>query len=116
MSQQGGLRDAKRELDAAAAALLSCGSAERPNIECRVASLQDRFLAREATSLDDLAARLDVIRALVVTLGEPGLLLNMVDAARADVEALKHAERVPPSAPPSDPPSDPSAVDPAGGP
>lgn len=92
MSQRGGLRDAKRELDAAAAALRSCGSAERPNIECRVASLQDRFLTRQATSLDDLAARLEVIRALVATLGEPGLLLNMVDAARADVEALKQPE------------------------
>ena len=107
MSQQDGLRDAKRELDAAVAALLTCGSAERPNIECRVASLQDRFLTRQATSLDDLAARLDVIRALVLTLGEPGLLLNMVDAARADVEALKQAE--------SAPPGDPLLVDQSGG-
>lgn len=86
------LRDVKRDLDAAMGALAACGSAERPNMECRVASLQDRFLARRARSLEDLGVRLDAIRAVVLSLGEPGLLANLVDAARADVEALKQAD------------------------
>lgn len=92
------LIDTKRELDAAMTALADCGSAERSNLECRIAGLQDRFLARRASSLDDVAVRLGAIRALVASLGEAGLLLNLVDAALADVEALQMSERRPPDA------------------
>jgi len=49
----------------------------------------DRALTIRANDLSDLEVRLRAIRVLVVGMGEPGLLLNLVDAALADVEGLK---------------------------
>lgn len=93
MGEADRLADSKRQLDAAMGALAACGSAERANLECRIAGLQDRFLAKRAISLDELAVRLGVIREMVAGLGEPGLLLNTVDAALADVDALAASDR-----------------------
>lgn len=89
MGSQSDLAAAQRALEAMLAALATAGSAEGPNLECRIASLQDRALATRAEDLDDVEVRLRAIRVLVVGLGEPGLLLHLVDAALADVEGLK---------------------------
>ncbi len=89
MAQRSNLVAAQRELDVTLAALAEAGSAERPNLECRVAGLLDRALTIRAHDLADLEVRLRAIRVLVVRMGEPGLLLNLVDAALADVEGLK---------------------------
>jgi hypothetical protein len=79
----------QRALEASLDALAAAGSAERPNLECRIASLQDRALSTRAGDHDDLEVRLRAIRSLVAGMGEPGLLLHLVDAALADVDALK---------------------------
>ena len=89
MGSTSDLATTQRVLDATLAALGEAGSAERRNLECRIADLQDRALSTRAQDLDDLEVRLRAIRVLVVGMGEPGLLLNLVDAALADVESLK---------------------------
>lgn len=89
MSSRSDLAAMQHAIDMTLAALGTCGSAERPNLECRIASLQDQALSIRANDLDDLEVRLRAIRVLVVGMGEPGLLLNLVDAALADVDALK---------------------------
>lgn len=89
MGSRSDLEATQRALDATPAALDEAGSAELPNLECRIASLQDRALSTRAQDLDDLEVRLHAIRVLVVGMGEPGLLLNLVDAALADVGSLK---------------------------
>jgi hypothetical protein len=89
VASQSDLVTAQRDLDATLEALAQAGSAERPNLECRIASLLDRALTIRANDLSDLEVRLRAIRVLVVGMGEPGLLLNLVDAALADVEGLK---------------------------
>mgnify|MGYP001228361268 CR=1 FL=1 len=89
MASQSDLVTAQRDLDATLDALARAGSAERPNLECRIAGLLDRALTIRANDLSDLDVRLRAIRVLVVGMGEPGLLLNLVDAALADVEGLK---------------------------
>lgn len=89
MAPRSNLMAAQRELDVTLAALAEAGSAERPHLECRVAGLLDRALTIRANDLTDLEVRLRAIRVLVVGMGEPGLLLNLVDAAIADVEGLK---------------------------
>jgi hypothetical protein len=83
MSLKSDLAATQRALEAMFGALGTAGSAERPNLECRIASLQDRALATRAHDLDDLEVRLRAIRVLVVEMGEPGLLLNLVEAALA---------------------------------
>ncbi len=72
MGSQSDLAAAQRALEAMLAALATAGSAEQPNLECRIASLQDRALATRAEDLDDVEVRLRAIRVLVVGLGEPG--------------------------------------------
>ncbi|MCU0893939.1 MAG: hypothetical protein MUD06_06370 [Rhodospirillales bacterium] len=89
MASQSDLATTQRDLDATLSALAEAGAAERPNLECRIAGLLDRALAIRANDLSDLEVRLRAIRVLVVGMGEPGLLLNLVDAALADVDALK---------------------------
>lgn len=89
MSPQSKLMTAQRDLEATLAALTAAGSAERPNLECRIASLMDQALTIRASDLADLEVRLRAIRVLVVGMGEPGLLLNLVDAALADVQSLQ---------------------------
>lgn len=79
----------QRALEASLDALAAAGAAERPNLECRIASLQNQALSARAGDLDDLEVRLRAIRSLVAGMGEPGLLLHLVDAALADVDALK---------------------------
>jgi hypothetical protein len=89
MKSNSDLAATQRALEATLAALDTAGSAERPNLECRIASLQDQALVTRARDLDDVEVRLRAIRVLVVGLGEPGLLLHLVDAALADVRSLK---------------------------
>jgi hypothetical protein len=83
------LRELKRTLDQATSALESAEAAMLPNLMCRVSDLQDRFLKAEARSLGDVEARLTAIRDLVRGLGPAGFLLHLVDAAIADVRALR---------------------------
>lgn len=84
------LAETKRELDLALVALATPGAGAIGNLECRVADLQVRLLA-PARSLADIAARLTLIRDLVAGLGQPGYLLQLVNATLADVERL-HAK------------------------
>lgn len=85
------LSQTKRELDHALAALAAGGSGATGTLECRIASLQQTLLETPATSLDDIEARLQVIRTLVAGLGEPGYLLHLIDATLGDVHALRAA-------------------------
>lgn len=77
-----------RALDATADAMATAPASMTANLECRLAGLQDRFLATRAVTLADLEARLRQIRAIVAGLGEPGYLLHLVDAALADIAAM----------------------------
>ena len=79
----------KRELDKAAAALDEPGAGARANLECRLSDLQVRFISTRAQSLADVEARLVLIRDMVTALGEPGYLLNVVDATLADVRVMQ---------------------------
>lgn len=81
----------QRELAKAEAALTEPGSGARGTLECRVSDLQQRVLATPAAGLADVEARLVVIRDLVLGLGEPGYLLQLVDATLADVRAMGSA-------------------------
>jgi hypothetical protein len=85
------LLQTKRELDHALAALADGGSGAAGTLECRVASLQQALLDTPATSLDDIEARLQVIRTLAAGLGEPGYLLHLIGATLSDVHALQAA-------------------------
>ncbi len=82
------LADTKRAMDQARAALSEEGSGAVGMLECRLAGLQDTFLATPATDWRDLEARLMAIREIVVGLGEKGYLLHLVDAALADLRRL----------------------------
>lgn len=82
------LAEVKRLVDQAAAALAQPGAGALPTLECRLADLQDRFLATRARSLADVIVRLEAIREVVLGLGEPGYLLHLVDAAINDLRAL----------------------------
>lgn len=82
----------ERELARAMSALREPGSGAIANLECRVADLQHRLLATPARNLEDLDARLVVIRELVASLGEPGYLLHLVEATLADVRVMREAE------------------------
>ena len=79
----------KRDLDKALAALGEPGAGARANLECRVNDLQVRLLDTPARDLGDVEARLGAIREIVAGLGEGGYLLNLVDAAIADVRTLR---------------------------
>lgn len=90
-----------RALDQAGDALAAAPPSMVANLECRLAGLQDRFLAARAGGLGDLEARLGQIRAIVAGLGEGGYLLHLVDAAIADVRALQALPAPPASCPPA---------------
>ncbi|TVR80176.1 MAG: hypothetical protein EA405_11335 [Rhodospirillales bacterium] len=79
----------ERDLAKAEAALAASGSGSLANLECRLADLQQRYLATPARSLEDLESRLRVIREVVAGMGEAGYLLHLVDAALTDVRALR---------------------------
>lgn len=83
------MAETRRELAHALQALTTPGAGAIGNLECRVADLQARFLATPARSLNDVAARLSLIRDLVAGLGPAGYLLQLVDATLADVERLR---------------------------
>ncbi len=85
----------KRELDKASAALDQPGSGAVGNLECRVSDLQVRFIDTPAQSLDDIEARLELIRTMVVSLGPAGYLLNVVDATLEDVRAMRSRDEDP---------------------
>ncbi len=80
---------AKRALDKATHALEEAGAGAIGTLECRVDGLRGSFLSTPARNLDDIQARLELIRDLVRTLGEPGFLHHVVEATIRDVEALK---------------------------
>jgi hypothetical protein len=80
-----------RELGHALAALAAGGSGALGTLECRVASLQQDLLAMPATTLADIEARLQVMRALIASLGEPGYLLQLIDATLRDLNAMRNA-------------------------
>lgn len=82
------LADTKRAMDQARAALGEAGSGAVGTLECRLAGLQDTFLATPARDWRDLEARMLAIREIVVGLGERGYLSHLVDAALADVRRL----------------------------
>jgi len=90
----------KRDLDKALAALDHPGSGALSNLECRVSDLQNRFISTPAQSLDDIEARLRLIREMVASLGPAGYLLNVVDATVQDVQAMQR--RADETASPSD--------------
>lgn len=79
----------KRDLDKASAALDQPGAGALTNLECRVSDLQVRFISTPAQNLDDIAARLELIRSMVAELGPAGYLLNVVDATLNDVRAMR---------------------------
>jgi len=91
MTEQNRLSATKRQLDMAAGALAQPGCGAIANLECRVADLQQHFLATPAATLGDVVVRLEAIREIVVALGEPGYLLHLVDAAIGDVRAIAAA-------------------------
>jgi hypothetical protein len=93
MTARSPLVQTKREMAGVQRALTESGSGAVPTLECRLADLQGRFLSTPATSLGDVVARLEAVREIVVSLGEPGYLLHLVDATLNDVRAL--AVRVP---------------------
>lgn len=78
----------KREMDLAADALATAGAGSIENLECRMADLQVRFLTTPARTLPEISLRLEAIRSLVAGLGEPGYLLQLVDATLNDVRGL----------------------------
>lgn len=78
----------KRELDQALQAVAAPGAGNLANLECRLADLQQRFIATPAADLAGVETRLVVIRDLVAGLGPRGYLLDLVDASLADVRAL----------------------------
>lgn len=79
----------KRDLDKASAALDQAGAGALANLECRVSDLQVRFIATPARTLDDIEARLELIRTMVASLGPAGYLLNVVDATLEDIRAMR---------------------------
>lgn len=85
----------KRDLDKASAALDQPGSGSLANLECRVSDLQVRFISTPARTLDDLEARLELIRTMVASLGPAGYLLNVVDATLDDVRAMRVRDEQP---------------------
>jgi hypothetical protein len=87
------LRRTKRELDQAAAALRQPGSGSIANLECRLADLQQRFLATPACTLEDVEVRLAAMRDLIAGLGARGYLLDLAEATLADLRALVAVER-----------------------
>ncbi len=93
-SSDGGATVARleHELRLASAALDESGSGARANLECRVADLQQQVLATPARSLADVEARLSLIRAIAASLGEPGYLVQLIDATIADVRAMRSAD------------------------
>lgn len=82
----------EHELRLASADLNEPGSGARANLECRVADLQQRVLATPARSLSDVEARLCLIRDIAGSLGEPGYLVQLIDATIADVRAMQSAD------------------------
>ena len=81
-------RDTARMIGPAAAKFMEPFRLNGP-VRLRIAGLLDRALTIRANDLSDLEVRLRAIRVLVLGMGEPGLLLNLADAALADVEGLK---------------------------
>lgn len=82
------LKRTKREMELAAEALSTAGAGAIGNLECRMADLQVRFLTTPGRSLDDVLVRVEVIRTLVASLGEPGYLLHLVDATLDDLRRM----------------------------
>lgn len=82
----------EHELRMASAALDEPGAGAQGNLECRVADLQQRVLTTPARTLSDIEARLSLIRAIAASLGEPGYLVQLVDATLADVRAMHSAD------------------------
>lgn len=87
--------DTKRDLDKASAALDQPGAGAVANLECRVSDLQVRFISTPARTLDDIEARLELIRKMVASIGPPGYLLNVVDATLDDVRAMRTRPETP---------------------
>jgi hypothetical protein len=89
--EDGLIQQVGRELDITRRALAETGSGAQGTLECRLADLQHRLLAAPAQSLDDVEAKLRVVRTLVAELGPRGYLLDLVEATLADVQALQRA-------------------------
>jgi hypothetical protein len=75
-------------MQAARAAVAAPGCGAIGSLECRLADVEQRFLATPARTMGDLEARLVAIRDLVAGLGPRGYLLDLVEATLADVRAL----------------------------
>lgn len=78
----------KQVMDQTSAAIAEESSGAIGMLECRLASLQDTFLATPARDWRDLEARILAIREIVTALGEKGYLAHLVDAALKDVQDL----------------------------
>lgn len=87
-----------RELNVAQQALHEPGAGAVANLECRIADLQERLLSTPARSLNDVAARLDVARTIIQSLGQRGYLLDLIETCIADLSILAAAmpNRTPP--------------------
>lgn len=82
------LQQIGRELLLAEEALRQPSAGAIGSLECRVAGLRDELLATPALSLDDLVAKLEVLRAVIsTTLGE-GYLLDLCQAIVRDARTL----------------------------
>ncbi len=79
----------KRDLDKAMAALDQPGAGALANLECRAGDLRVRFISTPAQTLDDIEARLELIRTMVASIGPAGYLLNVVDATLDDVRGMR---------------------------
>lgn len=89
MTGENRLAETKRQLDLAVAALRQPGAGALANLECRVADLQQHLLTAPAATPADMMIRLETIRQLVASLGEPGYLLHLIDRVIEDVRALE---------------------------
>lgn len=76
----------RRELSLAQGALVEPGAGAITDLECRVAHLQERMLSTPAQSLADIAARLQVARDIILSLGPRGYLLDLIETCIADLQ------------------------------
>lgn len=97
-AEDGPISRLRHELNVAQQALHEPGAGAVANLVCRVADLQQRLLSTPARSLDDVAARLEVARTIIQSLGPRGYLLDLIEACIADLGNLTEAvpDRVPP--------------------
>lgn len=81
-------RQLGRELLLAEEALRQPGGGAIGSLECRVAGLRDELLATPARSLDEVVAKLEVLRALIAASAGEGYALHLCQAILREARAL----------------------------